>query len=494
MITYTYKCLAIFLYALPMAFISSFCQAKPTKLNVLFIIADDLNTALSGYGHPQCKTPHLDALAETGVSFSKAYCQYPICGPSRASILSGQYPEKNKALNNSGNIKAGRVTLPLHFQNHGYWSCRVSKLYHMNVPGDILIGGDGGDHEPSWNERYNMWAMETYTPGKAENFTSPDSIKHYPELREKWASKQIKREEVRTLPGGHIWVAVETKNAKELPDNMAAEKAIDLLRKRAQDQKPFFLAVGFVRPHYPFVAPEKDFAAYQAKDMIIPNVPANDLEDIPKQAASRDLKVDDAAKKRIRRAYYASVTYMDRQVGRLLAELDQLDLRKNTIVVFLSDHGYLLGEHRAWQKHRLWEEAIRVPLIISAPGQKARGVTCDQYVELIDLYPTITELASLPPEPGTQGISLTELLDDPNKPFARQDAFCHTTMGYCLRKGKWAYMWYPPTKKIKKDGYMLYDMQKDPQQYNNLVNNPEYTKIKTQLHARLKKRIQEAKN
>lgn len=457
--------------------------------NILLIMADDLNTALSGFGHPQCKTPNLDKLAARGTSFTHAYSQFPVCGPSRASILSGQYPVKNR-----GHVEKGRVTLPLHFKNYGYWTGRVSKLFHMNVPGDILIGGDGSDHIESWTARFNIRAMETYTPGKATNVTVPKSVAKYPECLKMWKDQTIERNKVKQMPGCHLWVVVETDDKKGmLADDMAADKAIEQLRKHADDENPFFLAVGFVRPHYPYVAPQEQFMHYATEEMILPNVPDNHFANVPKQAQGADLNIDDTDRKTIRRAYYSCLSYMDTQVGRVLDELDHLGLRENTIVVFASDHGYLLGEHKLWKKLKLWEEAIRTPLIISVAGQKSRGVKCYQNVELLDIYPTITELAGLPPDSGAQGVSLVAQLDDPQAPVIRKDAMSQTSLGYCLRSDEWAYMWYPK-KKGMAEGFMLYNLKKDQEQYNNLAANPAYAVKKQELHMRLQQRIHNAEN
>ena len=297
---------------------------------------------------------------------------------------------------------------------------------------------------------------------------------------------------VKKVPGGHHYVGIETKDDEMLPDRMAADKAIELLGMRAKDKKPFFLAVGFVRPHFPFVAPQEDFQKLDVDKMRTPNVPENDADDVPKQSQGPDIKADHKTRQAIRQAYYACVSYMDSQLGRLLKSLDDLGLRENTIIVFASDHGYLLGEHRQWKKHRLWEEAITAPLIISAPNQKSRGVECQRKVELIDIFPTVTELAGLPSHKGAQGISLVNLLNDPKADSKRIDAYSHTTVGHCLRSGKWAYMWYPKQKK-NSEGFMLYNMEKDREQYTNLASNPEYDEIKKKLHKRLLERIKESK-
>jgi arylsulfatase A-like enzyme len=471
-------------------------QARQPTPNVLFIMADDLNTALSGYGHVQCKTPNLDKLAETGMSFTRAYCQFPICGPSRASIMSGQYPEKNGVLGNGGNVEEDRVTLPRHFKNHGYWTGRVSKIYHMGVPGGIMGGLAGNDHPSSWDYCHNVRAMESLTPGKAEDLTGPDSTPLYPELRKQWEGL-IPGTQKLMIPGNHQgsdYVVVETEDDSALlADGMAANKAIEVLRTRAEKQGPFFLAVGFIRPHAPFVAPERDFARYDYRRMMIPNVPMDDQQDFPPQARGSDIEASEAGRKKIHRGYYGSIAYMDRQVGRLLDELDQLKLRDNTIVVFISDHGYLLGEHRLWRKNQLWEEAVRVPMIISIPGQAVRGVQCDHVVELVDLYPTLQELTGLPSDAGAQGMSLAPLLEDPKHQLSRSEAFIQNRNGYCLRNEKWAYMWYPADRRYP-DGFMLYDMENDPEQYHNLAQSPKFENERERLHERLRERIKSARN
>ncbi len=478
--------------------LASLADAADTdRPNVLFILSDDLNTALSGYGHPECKTPNLDAFAKSGTSFSRAFCQFPLCGPSRASIMTGQYPLANGVAGNGGEVDPERVTLPRHFANHGYWTARVSKIYHMGVPGDIIEGNPGRDHEASWGETHNIAALETLTPGRVENFTEPDSPAVYPAERAKWKAAQAKGKPYnmpKPVRGDYAVVEVEDHDASLLPDSMATDKAIELLRQRAAQPEPFFLAVGFVRPHFPFVSTKSTIGRYDANRLAVPPVPGDDHADIPARAMGRVMDFEDAAIRKLRRGYYGAIGFMDRQVGRLLAELDRLKLRDNTIVVFVSDHGYLLGEHRMWKKSSLWEEAIRVPLIVSVPGMVKRGATCEHIVELLDLYPTLTELAGLPAEPGVQGQSLTPLLDDPQASLSRKDALIQVGSGFGLRSGPWAYMWYPSSKKQKKEGFMLYNMTTDPQQFTNLATNLEYRSVKDRLHRRLTGRMAKAKS
>ncbi|MEM7144392.1 MAG: sulfatase [Verrucomicrobiota bacterium] len=462
--------------------------------NVLFIISDDLSYALGGQGHPECITPNLDEFAKSAVSFTRAYCQFPLCAPSRASIMSGQYPDVNGVTGNGGNIDPSRVTLPKHFQNHGYWAGRVSKIYHMGIPVDILQGTNGGDHEQSWNERFNTPALESMTPGKIVDYLNPDDPDVFPKERKVWKKAFAEGTPYKMIPQSRSQFTV-TEVADEdtglLADTMAADKAMELLQQRAEDKKPFFLAVGFVRPHFPFIATESTIAPYDAEKIEYPAFPEDDFDDIPPQAINSKMEFSEEAIRELRRGYYGSITYMDEQFGRLMAELERLELRDNTIVVFVSDHGYMIGEHSMHKKAKLWEEAIHVPLMISVPGM-AGGTTCDEFVELIDLYPTLAELAGLPADPDCQGLSLTGLMKNPgSERTEKPDALIKVSTGFGLRSGKWAFMWFPEKKKDP-EAFMLYDMEKDPKQFTNLALHPEYAGKINELNARLQERIDQA--
>lgn len=473
-----------------------FCAAVQEQPNILFILSDDLNGPMSGYGHPLAHTPNLDKFAEEGVEFTRAYSQFPLCGPSRAAIFTGQYPLKNGVAGNGGKVDPERITLPRHFGNHGYWSARVSKIYHMPIPHAIISGTSGEDHAESWDEAYNIHAMEALTPGKVDNYTEPDSPIVYPAERARWKHLKARNDFYdmpREVRADYAVVEAKDEDSHLLADHMAADKAIELLRERAKQSDPFFLAVGFVRPHFPFVTTESANSHYKASQMPIPFNPEDDYDDIPKQSIQAVKKLEEEAIRGIWRGYFGCITYMDQQFGRLMDELDRLDLRENTIVVFVSDHGYLLSEHHMWKKNLLWEEAIHTPLIISAPGLRS-GTKTDHVVELIDLYPTLSELAGLPQDPDIQGKSLTPLLRDPQASLQRKDALIHVKAGFGLRNSKWAYMWYPGDKKKNiKEASMLYDMEKDPHQYDNLVGQPEYASVRNRLHERLMQRISAAK-
>lgn len=477
------------LAALGFLFFTSAALAE--KPNVLFIMSDDLNVALSGMGHPECKTPNLDEFAKSAVSFSRAYTQFPLCGPSRASIMSGQYPLVNGVKGNGGILDPERITLPKHFQDHGYWTGRVSKIYHMGIPVDIIQGTPGTDHVASWEVTHDIMALETMTPGEIVDYYSPEAPDVFTEERKRWqkahdeGTPYLMPAEAR---GQFAVIEVADEDTGMMADTMAADEAIKVLQERGESDEPFFLAVGFVRPHFPFVATDDSIAPYDADELAYPAFPADDYDDIPPQAINAQMTFPEQEIMELRRGYFGAVSFMDQQFGRLMAGLERLGMRDDTIVVFVSDHGYLIGEHEMHKKSKLWEEAIHVPLMISVPGAEG-GTTCDQFVELIDLYPTLTELAGLPAEPGAQGESLTGLMNYPGSASrTKKDAFIQVSKGFGLRSEKWAYMWYPARKK-ETEAAMLYDMEKDPKQFTNLVADPDYADEVERLHLRLMERI-----
>ncbi|MFC1608049.1 sulfatase [Candidatus Latescibacterota bacterium] len=438
------------------------------KPNVVFIISDDLNVALSGFGHPQCKTPELDALAKRGVRFDNMHCQYPVCGASRASIMSGQYPYTNGTMGNVGTLRDNSpdiITMSQIFKHNGYHTGRVSKIYHMGIPREIIAGTSERDDSLSWNEAINIKAPEHHTKG-IKNYWSPGDT-----TSQTFQSVAI--------PGGD----------SEQADGMAADHAIQFLDQNKD--KPFFLALGLVRPHVPLVAPRKYFDIYEHTDMLVPQVPANDLDDVPE--IIRGYKNNDRygvtaeLHQGLLKSYYASVSYMDAQAGRVLKHLDSLGLSDNTIVVFTSDHGYLLGHHHKYQKQHLFEEATRVPFIISVPWLKGEhGKKTGKITELIDLFPTLAELAQLP-APGTlQGTSMKTLLEDVDSSrWSKQEAFTVSRSGgESIRTDTWRFTQWGFGEK----GCELYDLSKDPGEFKNLANNPEYAAQLKSMKAQLQKK------
>lgn len=464
------------LIALSCVSCATFGAPRHERTNVLFIIADDLTaSALACYGNEQCKTPNLDRLARRGVRFTRAYCQYPVCGPSRAALMSGLYPQANGVQSNGGAGKLAealgeRPTLGQHFIENGYYTARVSKIYHMRVPGDITAGVDGPDHVASWTERFNCKGPEWMTAGDFEALSNErlkrDPDKHYG-----------------LGFGTAFYVVRASPDAARQADAQAADKAIELLR--AHRDEPFFLALGLVRPHVPLVAPESYYRSYPAQQMKLAPSREGDQDDIPEAGIShytserRGLE-DPETKRKVLSAYYAAVTFMDSQVGRVLDELDALGLAQNTVVVFSSDHGYHLGEHDFWQKLSLHEESARIPLIIAAPG--VAPAECASLVEQIDLYPTLAELAGLAVPPHCQGKSLTALLDHPSR-SVRDAAYTLCMGAHLLRTEHWAYMEYA-------DGEIeLYDMRADPLQFTNLARIPEHAGTVRELGRRLQAKL-----
>lgn len=363
-----------------------------TRPNVLLIMADDLNTALSGYGHVDCHTPNLDRLAARGVQFDRAYCQFPLCGPSRASIMTGLYPYQNNVLLNFTHFRKtvpDAVTISQLFQQNGYYAARVSKIFHMGIPIDIRKGTAGDDDPASWEDAVNIKCTEN--PGPTYN----------------WSPKKSGSQSFTATYG--------TEGDSTYVDGMAADRAVEMIQNRPTD-RPFFLGVGFVRPHVPLIAPQKYYDLYDRDALSIPYAPADDLDDLPPliqqdQTAEEMGITTPEIHRGLLEAYYASVSYMDAQVGRVLDALDANGLRENTIIVFASDHGYHLGDHHKFQKRHLFEECTRVPFIISVPWlTDQHGKATAQFAELVDLYPTLAELANLTPPKSIQGMSLLPLL------------------------------------------------------------------------------------
>lgn len=481
------SCRSVFqiaLCALVLGLTTGFSPAAERPPNVLFIISDDLGSqSLGCYGNTQCQTPHIDALASRGVRFTRTYTQYPVCGPSRAALMSGLYAQvigvtsNGRSRNFTKNL-GSRPSMGQHFINNGYHSARVSKIYHMRVPGDITAGVNGPDHAASWTERYNCQGPEQWTKGEHEHLTN-ENLKPDPERKIHYGLGY----------GGAFYVVRGKSDGAEQPDHQAAAKAIDLLERRAEDQKPFFLAVGLVRPHVPLVAPASFFEPYSAPKMKLPKRTAEDWQDIPKPGVSKNSRriglTTDRKKQKVLEAYYASVSYMDAQVGKMITALDRLGLREDTIVVFTADHGYHLGEHEFWQKMSLHEESTRIPLIIQTPGRKPQVTPA--LSQQIDIYPTLAELCGLPVPKHIQGKSLAKVLDDP-KHVVHDEVYCLRRQNdHLLRTDRWAYIRYG------RGGAELYDMKADPHQFTNLKGDPEHKQTVKKLDARLERKLQSMK-
>lgn len=431
--------------------------ADAPKYNVLLLMADDLNCALGCYGDKLVQSPNLDRLAREGVRFDRAYCQFPLCNPSRASMLTGLRPDHTGVLDNAVHFRQkhpSHVTLPQLFRNHGYYVARVGKLYHYGVPKQI--GTDGLDDKPSWEHVVNPRGRDRDDEDKIFSLTKGQ------------------------FGGTLSWLAADGTD-DEQTDAKGAAAAIEILEK--VKDRPFFLAVGFYRPHTPYVAPKKYFDLYPLDRVGLAPRHPRDREDIPPPALSvrtANYGIDEPLQREARQAYFASITFMDAQVGKVLDAVERLGLKDNTIVVFASDHGYHLGEHGLWQKQSLFEESARVPLIVSVPGTKHRGAAAGGIAELVDVYPTLADLCGLDAPDNLDGTSLRPLLDNPaaagksaaitqvRRGRGRNNPPLH---GYSVRTERYRYTHWDGA------GEELYDHQSDPQEYTNLAGRPESREV-----------------
>ena len=424
------------------------------KPNVLLIVVDDLNNSLACYGHSVVKSPNIDLLAARGVRFERAYCQFPVCNPSRTSFLTGLRPDSTGILNNTiafRSLLPHAVTLPQLFRQHGYFTARIGKVFH---------GGKDMDDPEAWDAISEPVGTSVGRKGQGRNLTGG---------RIKWCR----------------WLAAEG-NDEDQPDGQIAIEAIQLLQQlqSSRNISGFFLAVGFHRPHDPFIAPEHYFELYPLDDLEPPQVPPDRSEDLA-LAMGRNWKAEfdrftDQERREFMRAYYACISFMDAQVGKIMAALDSLELWHNTIVVFLSDHGYHLGEHGWWNKNTLFEFSARAPLIVVTPELEIEGINCSQIVEFIDIYPTLAELCGLPMPANLEGMSLQPLLTDVNLPWKNM-AFTQVQRGNragrSVRTDRWRYIEWDEGR----EGIELYDHDSDPGEYYNLAHYPQYTETIAEL-------------
>ena len=445
-------------------------QKTQKKYNVLFIASDDLNNDMHCYGDPLVKTPNLDRLVKRAVRFDRAYNQYPLCAPSRASMLTGLRPDITRITTLDTHFRVNLpdvITLPQLFKNNGYFSGRVGKIFHYGVPSEI--GTNGQDDSLSWNERRNPKGRDKTEENKIINLT-PN----------------------RPLGSAIAYLAAEGSD-EEQTDAMIAADAISMMK--ANKDHPFFLAVGFFRPHCPYVAPKKYFDLYPPNKISLPEERKDDWNNKPEIAKwthPLNFGLNEEQHRLVLQAYYASITFMDAQVGKLLDALEELKLSENTIIVFWSDHGYNVGQHGQWMKQSLFEHSARVPLIISVPGMTS-GIPSGRTVELLDVYPTLTELCGLKAPGNLQGKSLTPLL---KRPGANWDKPAYTQVnrnptnsqpnlkkatGRSVRTERWRYTEWNEGK----DGVELYDYQTDPNEFNNLATDPRFAKQITELAAML---------
>lgn len=428
-------------------------EKADTKPNVVFIVIDDLRRDLGTYGSPVVKSPNIDKLASEGVRFDNAYCQYPVCNPSRTSFLTGLRPDSTRILDNSTKFRTtipDVVTMPQLFKENGYFTASLGKIFHRGLTMEDLR--PEMDDRKSWDVSRYFQATETGQRGEGRNLTGG---------KLEWCR----------------WLAADGDD-EDQPDGMIARDAVRILEEQSKKDQPFFLALGFHKPHDPFIAPKKYFDLYPLEKLKLPAVGAPLQKDpglaIPGGAFREAFgKFTDRERREFMRSYYAGTSFTDAQIGKIMTALERLNLRRNTIVVVLGDHGYHLGERGWWNKNTLFELSARAPVVVSAPGQKARGRSSTRLIEFIDFYPTLVELCSLPSPSHLQGRSFTPLLDDPKRP-GKDAAYTQVRRGridgYSVRTERWRYTEWDEGRA----GAELYDHRRDPGELNNLAGDPKH--------------------
>ncbi len=462
--------------------------ATGKRPNVLFLMSDDMRNELGCYGSRfGAVTPNLDTLAKAGVRFEHNYCQFPLCNPSRSSLLTGRPPTKTRVLGNRTAFRSEHpdwISLPQLFQNHGYVTVRSGKIFHGGI-----------DDPKAWNHAEGATGEGEASAGGAGGHNLllrgkpggplPTNV---PAALPQDLSRAAYSDRIVVLDG----------NGEGNGDYHSADRAIDYLRQY-KDQ-PFFIACGMVKPHSPPSAPQRFFDLYDVDKIQLPpdfapwpTVPPG----FPK-AAIRPRNADlfigrtasEAEARQVIRAYLASISYADWNLGRVISELDRLGLRDNTIVVFVADHGYQLGEKGKWSKAgSLFENGTRVPLIIDAPGAAGNGQVSRRIVQSLDIYRTLVELAGLPLPEGVEGSSLVPLLNNPSAEWNQPaySVWCEDGVslhGVAVRTEKWRFAEYGPEGK---NGAMLLDREADPQELKNLANDPQYAAVCRELSALTRK-------
>jgi iduronate 2-sulfatase len=459
------------LAALSAAVQPAHAQSSSRRPNVLLIMADDLNNDLGTYGHPLVKTPNLDRLAARGVRFDRAYTQFPLCSPSRVSLLTGLRPDTTKVYDLQTDFRSilpEAVTLPQMFKRTGYRVARVGKIYHYGNPGQI--GTSGLDDPASWDVVVNPRGIDKDEEAQLTNLTPK-----------------------RGLGAALAFYASPAPDDAHTDGKVAAETIALLEQSVKSGDRPFFIGAGFYRPHCPFIAPRKYFDLYPLERIQAARFAPEQLARVPAPALFTNppnWDVPEQGQRESIQAYYASISFLDANVGRILDALERLGLVDNTIVVFVSDHGYHLGELGQWMKQTLFERSARTPLIMAGPGVVARGQASPRMVELLDIYPTLAEIAGLTPPADLQGRSLTPLLKNPRSAWqrpavtqVRRGGGPDTFMGYSIRTEKWRYTEWDNGKR----GTELYDESDDSSEMKNLASDAKYRNVASEMQQMLRR-------
>lgn len=464
-------------------------QADDRKPNVLFIAVDDLRPDLGCYGNKIIATPHIDRLAARGMVFNHAYCQQAVCSPSRSSLMTGKRPDATRVWNLETHFRVALpdcVTLPQFFKSHGYHCAALSKVYHR-----------GFEDGRSWSEPH-WYPNGTSVDTDPVDWTVQIKTRHDVNVSE-YAAPAAKLEGSKAGKSGKAGPAYEVsaKTDAQLPDGATALEAVKRLHDLKNKGAPFFLAVGFLKPHLPFVAPKKYWDLYDPERIPVPSfdhLPQGapgfaghdngELHAYPGVPAGNPIPLDFAQK--LRHGYYAAISYTDAQIGLLLDALDREGLAAHTVVVLWGDHGWQLGEHGLWHKHTNFEAATRAPLIISAPHQKTAGLKCDATVEFVDVYPTLADICGLPVPGGIDGRSLKPFLENADAPAVKCaiSQYPRSTgkagvavMGYSIRDDRWRLTLWRETTGSKIIARELYDEKNDPDETKNLADNPEHSGV-----------------
>jgi iduronate 2-sulfatase len=466
--------------------------ATAKKMNVLFIAVDDLRPELGCYGNNIIKTPNIDRIAARGIVFNHAYCQQAVCSPSRSSLLTGRRPDATKVWDLETHFRVAlpdTVTLPQYFKNNGYYCFAFNKIYHHGFEDGLSW------NEPHWYPSGQTVDTAPTDPTKriVKNFTG--GVSEYlkapmpPDNDKPNASKHGKG------PKGNAF-EISLKSDDQLPDGFTAATAITKLHELKAKSQPFFLAVGFIKPHLPFVAPKKYWDLYDPDKIPLPAIdhlpegaPAfaghdnGELHAYANVPHGNPIPADFA--KQLRHGYYAAISFTDHNVGRLLDALDAEGLADNTIIVLWGDHGWQLGDHGLWHKHTNFELATRAPLLISVPNAKTAGQKCDAPVEFVDIYPTLAEICGLQSPEGLDGMSLKPFIENPAAPkqkiaisqYPRNAGKDGPVMGYSIRDARWRCTFWRQRNGEKIVATELYDETNDPAETVNLADKPEHKSL-----------------
>jgi arylsulfatase A-like enzyme len=460
-----------------LAFRGAAQQPARTRPNVLFIAVDDLRTELGCYGARHIKSPNIDRLARQGMAFNRAYCQQAVCSPSRTSLLTGARPDSTKVWDLETHFRPALpdiATLPQHFKNNGYFVQGMGKIYH-----------GGFDDPPSWSTPWQS--------ARAAAYAKPLPMSAMKEAPPSGGKKSRRK-------NGPAYESADVAD-NFYTDGKTAEMATATLRELSRRDQPFFLAVGFLKPHLPFVAPKRYWDLYDPARIELASNPYPP-KDAPDYAltTSGELRnyvgmpaegpIPNDLARTLKHGYYASISYTDAQIGKLLDELDRLDLRKNTIVILWGDHGWKLGEHGQWCKHSNVENDTNAPLLLSAPGMKHAGTRTDALVEFVDIYPTLADLAGLSLPAHLEGNSFKPVLENPKRKWKRA-AFSQyprpRLMGYSMRTDRYRFTaWLQRDDHSRVDAVELYDHQADPQENVNIANLPAHAQLVKGLMAQLR--------